>query len=76
MDYLGELGIDAVRLSPFFPSELADGGYDFADYHNVDPRLGTLQNFDEMLTTLYTRGIKVVVDIVPHHSPDQHVWFH
>ncbi len=74
-DYLGELGIDAVWLSPFYPSELADGGYDVADYRNVDPRLGTLQDFDEMLAALHTRGIKVVVDIVPNHTSEQHVWF-
>jgi len=74
-DYLEELGIDAVWLSPFYPSELADGGYDVADYRNVDPRLGTLEDFDEMLDALHSRGIKVVVDIVPNHTSDQHVWF-
>lgn len=74
-DYLAELGVDAIWLSPFYPSELADGGYDVADYRNVDPRLGTLGDFDNMVEALHQRGIKVVVDIVPNHTSDQHVWF-
>ncbi|QIG40953.1 glycoside hydrolase family 13 protein [Microbacterium sp. 4R-513] len=74
-DYLAELGVDAVWLSPFYPSELADGGYDVADYRDVDPRLGTLDDFDEMLAALHARGIRVVVDIVPNHTSDQHAWF-
>ncbi|WP_239453314.1 MULTISPECIES: glycoside hydrolase family 13 protein [Microbacterium] len=73
--YLKELGVDAVWLSPFYPSALADGGYDVADYRNVDPRLGTLDDFDEMLAALHATGIKVVVDIVPNHTSDQHAWF-
>ncbi|HEY9306676.1 MAG TPA: glycoside hydrolase family 13 protein [Microbacterium sp.] len=75
VEYLSELGIDAVWLSPFYPSELADGGYDVADYRNVDPRLGTLDDFDAMLAALHARGIKVVVDIVPNHTSDRHAWF-
>ncbi|WEK61278.1 MAG: glycoside hydrolase family 13 protein [Candidatus Microbacterium colombiense] len=74
-DYLAELGIDAVWLSPFYPSALADGGYDVADYRNVDPRLGTLADFDDMVAALHARGIRVVVDIVPNHSSDLHAWF-
>lgn len=74
-DYLAELGIDAVWLSPFYPSALADGGYDVADYRNVDPRLGTLGDFDDMVAALHERGIRVVVDIVPNHSSDLHAWF-
>ena len=74
-DYLQGLGIDAVWLSPFYPSELADGGYDVADYRDVDPRLGTLDDFTTMVEALHARNIKVVVDIVPNHSSDQHVWF-
>ncbi|GEK85622.1 glycoside hydrolase family 13 protein [Microbacterium aerolatum] len=75
VDYLAELGIDAVWLSPFYPSALADGGYDVADYRDVDPRLGTLADFDAMVEALHARGIHVVVDIVPNHSSDQHEWF-
>ena len=74
-DYLAELGIDAVWLSPFYPSALADGGYDVADYRNVDPRLGTLDDFDAMVEALHSRGIRVIVDIVPNHSSDLHEWF-
>lgn len=74
-DYLAELGVDAVWLSPFYPSALADGGYDVADYRDVDPRLGTLADFDRMLSALHARDIKVVVDIVPNHTSDQHAWF-
>ena len=73
--YLAELGVDAVWLSPFYPSELADGGYDVADYRDVDLRLGTLADFDAMLEALHSRGIKVVVDIVPNHTSDRHAWF-
>jgi alpha-glucosidase len=75
VDYLHKLGIDAVWLSPFYPSPLADGGYDVADYRNVDPRLGTLDDFDEMLEALHSAQIRVFVDIVPNHSSDQHPWF-
>jgi alpha-glucosidase len=73
--YLQGLGVDAVWLSPFYPSALADGGYDVADYRDVDPRIGTLDEFDEMVQTLHAAGIRVIVDIVPNHSSDQHVWF-
>lgn len=75
VDYLAELGIDAVWLSPFYPSALADGGYDVADYRDVDPRLGTLEDFDAMTAALHERGIRVVVDIVPNHTSDLHEWF-
>ncbi|NYD68286.1 alpha-glucosidase [Agromyces atrinae] len=73
--YLRELGIDAVWLSPFYPSALADGGYDVDDYRNVDPRLGTLEDFDEMAAALHAAGIRIIVDIVPNHSSDRHEWF-
>jgi alpha-glucosidase len=75
VDYLAALGVDAVWLSPFYPSALADGGYDVADYRNVDPRLGTLADFDAMVTALHDAGIRVVVDIVPNHTSNLHVWF-
>ncbi|MFT4158200.1 MAG: glycoside hydrolase family 13 protein [Microbacterium sp.] len=75
VDYLAALGIDAVWLSPFYPSALADGGYDVADYRNVDPRLGTLDDFDAMVAALHERGIRVVVDIVPNHTSNLHEWF-
>ena len=75
IDYLKSLSLDAVWLSPFYPSELADGGYDVADYRNVDPRLGTLKDFDKMLKSLHKADISVFVDIVPNHSSNMHPWF-
>ncbi|CDR17657.1 glycoside hydrolase family 13 protein [Streptomyces iranensis] len=75
LPYLADLGVDAVWLSPFYPSQLADGGYDVADYRDVDPRLGTLDDFDEMVGAARRLGLKIMVDIVPNHSSDQHVWF-
>ena len=75
VDYLKSLSIDAVWLSPFYPSALADGGYDVDDYRNVDPKLGTLEDFDEMLAALHDAGIRVFVDIVPNHSSNLHQWF-
>ncbi|OJU39030.1 MAG: alpha-amylase [Microbacterium sp. 69-10] len=75
VEYLADLGIDAVWLSPFYPSALADGGYDVDDYRNVDPRLGTLEDFDAMTEALHARGIRVIVDIVPNHTSNRHEWF-
>ena len=75
MDYLERLGIEAIWLSPFYPSPLVDGGYDVADYCDVDPRLGSLDDFDDMVAAAHARGIKVIVDIVPNHSSNQHPWF-
>ncbi|TPF85667.1 alpha-amylase [Bifidobacterium sp. UTCIF-37] len=75
MDYLKDLGVDAIWLSPFYPSDLADGGYDVIDYRNVDPRLGTMDDFDRMVAAAHGAGIKVIVDIVPNHTADKHVMF-
>jgi alpha-glucosidase len=75
IDYLHQLDIGAVWLSPFYPSALADGGYDVADYRNVDPRIGTLDDFDEMSRKLHDVGIRLIVDIVPNHSSNLHPWF-
>ncbi|TPF88912.1 glycoside hydrolase family 13 protein [Bifidobacterium sp. UTBIF-56] len=73
--YLKALGVDAIWLSPFYPSDLADGGYDVIDYRNVDPRLGTMDDFDAMVAAAHEAGIKVIVDIVPNHTADKHVFF-
>jgi alpha-glucosidase len=72
---LQALGIDAIWLSPFFTSPQRDAGYDVADYCDVDPLFGTLADFDAMLAEAHARGIRVIVDLVPNHSSDQHVWF-
>jgi alpha-glucosidase len=73
--YLSALGIDAVWLSPFYPSALVDGGYDVDDYRDVDPRLGTLADFTELAEALCTHGMKLIVDIVPNHTSNRHAWF-
>ena len=75
LNYLCELGVDAIWLSPFYPSPLADGGYDVVDYCAVDPRFGTMGQFDELVAQAHERGIKVIIDIVPNHTSDQHEWF-
>ena len=73
--YLRQLGVDAIWLSPFYPSELADGGYDVADYRDVDPKLGSMDDFDRLAAAAHAADIKVVVDIVPNHSSHLHPWF-
>lgn len=76
LDYLGEtLGVDAVWLSPFFPSPMADFGYDVADYCDVDPLFGDLADFDELVANAHARGLKLIIDYVPNHSSDRHPWF-
>ncbi|MBP2413365.1 alpha-glucosidase [Arthrobacter stackebrandtii] len=75
MGYLSALGIDAIWLSPFYPSALADGGYDVDDYRNVDPRLGSLADFDAMVSAAHAAGIRIIVDVVPNHSSNRHEWF-
>lgn len=75
VDYLAALGVDAVWLSPFYPSALADGGYDVDDYRDVDPRLGTLADFGVLVEALHSAGIRMIVDIVPNHTSDRHEWF-
>ncbi|NUR65544.1 MAG: glycoside hydrolase family 13 protein [Streptomyces sp.] len=75
LTHLAALGVDALWLSPFYPSELADGGYDVADYRDVDPRLGTLDDFDALAAEAHRLGLKLIVDLVPNHSSHRHAWF-
>ncbi|MFI8307596.1 glycoside hydrolase family 13 protein [Streptomyces sp. NPDC085927] len=75
LTHLATLGVDALWLSPFYPSELADGGYDVADPRDVDPRLGTLDDFGALVAETHRLGLKIVVDIVPNHTSHRHVWF-
>ena len=75
LDELAALGVDALWLSPFQRSPQKDAGYDVADYCDVDPLFGTLADFDEMLAQAHARGIRLIVDLVPNHSSDQHAWF-
>ncbi len=75
LDYLRDLGIDAIWLSPFYRSPQHDAGYDVADYFDVDPRFGTLADADEMIQAAHERGLKVIIDLVPNHTSEDHEWF-
>lgn len=75
VDYLSDLGIDAVWLTPFYTSPQADFGYDVSDYCNVDPLYGSLPIFDSLVARLHERNIKTIIDFVPNHSSIQHPWF-
>ena len=75
LDYLKDLGIDAIWISPCFPSPQVDFGYDVSDYDNIDPMYGTLADFDKLASEAKKRGIHIILDFVVNHSSDQHKWF-
>jgi alpha-glucosidase len=75
LGYLRDLGVDAIWLTPFYPSPGADHGYDVADHTDVDPRFGTLADFDALLADAHRFGVRVLVDVVPNHTSEQHEWF-
>ncbi|MFI8461529.1 glycoside hydrolase family 13 protein [Kitasatospora sp. NPDC085464] len=75
LPYLRDLGVDAVWLSPFYASPQADAGYDVADYRAVDPMFGTLLDADALIRDAHGLGLRIIVDLVPNHSSDQHEWF-
>src|SRR3954469_20566639 len=75
LEHLSALGVEAVWLSPIFPSPMADFGYDVADYCDIDPLFGTLEDFDALTAECHPRGIRVVIDWVPNHTSDRHPWF-
>ncbi len=76
LSYLAhDLGVDAVWLSPFYKSPMADFGYDVEDYRDVDPLFGTLSDFDHLLNTAHDLNLKVIIDLVPNHTSDRHAWF-
>jgi alpha-glucosidase len=75
LDYLVELGVDALWLSPIYPSPDVDFGYDVADYTAVDPKYGTMEDFDALVQAAHQRGLRIVMDLVLNHSSDQHPWF-
>ncbi len=75
LDHLAWLGVDAIWLSPFYPSPMADFGYDVSDYCGVDPLFGSLADFDALVADAHDLGLRVIVDWVPNHTSDQHPWF-
>ena len=75
LDYLAWLGIDALWISPIMRSPMVDFGYDVSDYTDIDPLFGTLADFDQLVAEAALRNIKVVIDLVPNHTSDQHAWF-
>ncbi len=75
LDYIRDLGVQAIWLSPFYPSPMVDFGYDIADYCDVDPLFGSLDDFDRLVRETHARGLKIIIDWVPNHTSDQHPWF-
>src|SRR4051812_47754277 len=75
LDYLKWLGVDALWLSPIYPSPMKDFGYDVADYTGVDPLFGTLEEFDRLVQAAHARNLKLILDFVPNHSSEEHAWF-
>jgi len=75
LSHFVELGVDAVWLSPIFPSPMADFGYDIADYTGIDPVFGTLDDFDKLVASAHDLGLKIILDLVPNHTSDRHPWF-
>ncbi len=75
LPYLASLGIDGIWITPFYPSPMADHGYDVADYCDVDPMFGTLEDFTALLADAHEHGLRVVCDLVPNHTSSEHVWF-
>lgn len=75
LDYLKDLGVDIIWLSPIYVSPLADQGYDIADYQAIDPRFGTMEDMDELLREAHKRGLYILMDLVVNHCSDEHEWF-
>jgi alpha-glucosidase len=75
LPYLHDLGVDAVWISPFYPSPMADAGYDVSDYRDIEPIFGTLADADALLAEAHALGMKVIIDLVPNHTSDEHEWF-
>ena len=75
LGHIASLGCDAIWLNPIFRSPQRDHGYDIADYRDIDPMYGTLEDFDTLLKDAHSRGLKILMDIVPNHCSDRHCWF-
>ena len=75
LPYLAGLGVQAIWFNPWYPSPMADAGYDIADYRDIEPVFGTLADADALIAEAHGFGIKVIIDVVPNHCSDQHPWF-
>ncbi|HXO69912.1 MAG TPA: alpha-amylase family glycosyl hydrolase, partial [Bradyrhizobium sp.] len=75
LPYVSALGVDAIWLSPIFPSPMADFGYDISDYVGIDPLFGAMADFDALVSAAHAAGLKIILDLVPNHTSDQHPWF-
>ncbi len=75
LPFIAGLGVDAVWVTPWYPSPMADGGYDVADYCDIDPVFGTLADADELLADLHAAGLRLIVDLVANHTSVAHPWF-
>jgi alpha-glucosidase len=75
LGYLADLGIDAIWLTPWYPSPMADAGYDIADYRDIDPAFGSLADADALISAAHQRGIRIIIDMVPNHCSSEHPWF-
>src|SRR5690606_7112361 len=75
LDYLKDLGVTAIWISPIYPSPMADFGYDVANYTDIHPLFGTMEDFDRLLAETHKRGLKMILDFVPNHTSEQHTWF-
>src|SRR5215475_1675101 len=75
LDYLKQLGVDAIWITPCYPSPQVDFGYDVSDYENIDPMYGNMKDFDALSSEAHQRGIRIIMDFVLNHTSDQHAWF-
>src|SRR6476620_5352044 len=75
LDYLAGLGVDAIWINPWYPSPMKDAGYDVSDYRAIEPVFGTMADAEALISEAHAAGIRVILDIVPNHTSDQHRWF-
>jgi alpha-glucosidase len=75
LSYLSWLGVDAIWISPIYPSPMADFGYDVSNYCDIDPLFGSLHEFDQLIAAAHKEGLRVILDFVPNHTSDHHPWF-
>ena len=76
LDYLKDLGVDVLWLNPIYESPEIDNGYDISNYRKINPKLGSMDDFDRLLSESHRRGIRIILDLVVNHTSDKHSWFH